>query len=184
MAKIKTGTRNKTRQSKNSGKGSSSAGRILGLLLLVVLLGGGAFLYMNPQALEDIKIAAGLAEPAAENTSATPSPPAASGAATPPPSSVEADPQAVEALNMAKVWVDARLAKGINLTDINETLKLSEAEKQHWQSIVISQGTITAVHIKGKSEQPMILLPMQNGGQIAWVCAGDVPAALEHICTQ
>jgi len=33
------------------------------------------------------------------------------------------DPKAVEALNMAKVWVETRLAKGTRLNEINEEVQ-------------------------------------------------------------
>ncbi len=182
MAKLKTNSKNKASKTKNSRQRNSSgggAGRIVGLLLLLLVLGGGAFVYLNPHIIDDVKVMAGLAEPAP-----TAPAPTTQGSAAIPVSSVQADPQAAEALNMAKVWVDARLAKGSQLVEISETLQLSAAEKQHWQSISISQGTISAVHVNGQADHPMILLPMQNGDQITWVCAGDVPAALEGMCSK
>lgn len=184
MARLKTSSRNQTsRPTRKKSGGTGSAGRILGLLLVLALLGGGAFLYLNPQALDQLKAAAGLAEaPAA--ASATPATPAADPAAPAEPALVfEADPAAAETLNTAKMMVNMRFKEGKTLTDINEPFKLSASEKQHWQSVHINQGTVSAVHVNSNPDHPMVLLPMQHNGELVWVCAGDVPAALESVCT-
>lgn len=179
MARSKTHSRKKNAR---SGKSTSGGGisRILGLLLLLVLLGGGAFLYLNPEALDEIKIAAGLAEAPAP----APAPSAGNPANTAPMPATEADPAAADTLNTAKMMVNMRVKEGKALADINEPFKLSANEKQHWQSLQISQGTISAVHINGSADHPMVLLPMQNGSQLVWVCAGDIPTALESVCSQ
>ncbi|MDO4693440.1 MAG: hypothetical protein Q4A62_02275 [Eikenella sp.] len=185
MARLKTSSRKKTtRPARKKSGGSGSAGRILGLLLVLALLGGGAFLYLNPQALDELKAAAGLAE---APTAASATPATASAAPTAPAEPalvIEADPAAAETLNTAKMMVNMRFKEGKTLTDITEPFKLSAAEKQHWQSVHINQGTISAVHVNSNPEHPMVLLPMQHNGQLAWVCAGDVPAALESVCNK
>lgn len=182
MARLKTSSRKKTaRPAKNKSGGSGSIGRILGLLLLLALLGGGAFLYLNPQALDELKSAAGLTETPAATT---PAPTAAPTEPAKPAPVIEADPAAAETLNTAKMMVNMRFKEGKTLTDITEPFKLSAAEKQHWQSVQINQSTISAVHVNGNPEHPMVLLPMQHNDQLVWVCAGDVPAALESVCNK
>ncbi|OAM26656.1 MULTISPECIES: hypothetical protein [Eikenella] len=168
------------KQSRNRNSGGG-AGRIVGLLLAALLIGGGAYAYLNPDIIEQAKGLVGLvglADPAAEETVGT-------GAPQAPAAPLITDAQAVEALNMAKVWVETRLAKGTRLNEINETIDVPAGQKAFWQSITLSQGAITAVPAGGTAERAVLLLPMQAQGQLIWACAGDIPPVLESsICTQ
>lgn len=180
----------KAKVKSDSASSGSSIGKTLGVVVLLLLLAGGAAVYLNPTLLEEASVALGLSEAAPEEDSTTPIPQAAANnqagnapAATAPPApTFTADPAAAQTLNMAKVWVNTRLSRGTELLSINESIPLDAADKQHWQSVQVNQGTISAVHVNSNPENPTILLPMQNGNQITWVCAGAIPAALENIC--
>ncbi|MBH5329646.1 hypothetical protein H9Q10_08200 [Eikenella sp. S3360] len=169
--------RKQSRNKRNSGGGS---GRIVGLLLAALLIGGGAYAYLNPDIIEQAKELVGLADPAAEES-------AGAGSAAPqaPAAPLITDAQAVEALNMAKVWVETRLAKGTRLNEINEAIDVPSGQKAFWQSITLSQGAITAIPAGGSAERAVLLLPMQDQGKLIWACAGDIPPVLESsICSQ
>ena len=170
---------NKSRSSKRSGS-SGGASRAIGLLLALILVGGGVYAYMNPEIIEQAKAMVGLAEPADEGNMG------GSGAAAQqaPAAPTITDPKAVEALNMAKVWVETRLAKGTRLNEINEAIDVPASQKEFWQSITLSQGAITAIPAGSTAERAVLLLPMQSQGQLIWACAGDIPQAIESICAQ
>lgn len=155
---------------------SRSPLRPIALLLGLLLIGGGVYAYMNQDIIEQAKALVGLAEPAEEGS--------ATASTEPPPPPAITDPKAVEALNMAQVWVQARLAKGKKLIEINESLDVPDNQKEFWKSITLSQGAITAIPAKGSAEHPVLLLPMQDRGNLTWVCAGDIPPAIESICAQ
>ena len=78
----------------------------------------------------------------------------------------------------------ARLAKGTRLNEINEAIDVPASQKEFWQSITLSQGAITAIPAGSTAERAVLLLPMQSQGQLIWACAGDIPQAIESICTQ
>lgn len=198
----------KTRKikSKSEPKAKAGTGKVIGLVVLLLLAGGGAAVYLNPDLAGSISVALGLSEEVAEDAdtpipapkpagtgannatqpqtapAAATSQPAPTGDTPPAPVAFEAQAEAANTLNMAKIWVQARMSKGMNLLDINESIPLSSVDKQHWQSIQVNQGTISAVHINSTPDNPTILMPLQNGNQITWVCAGAIPAALESIC--
>lgn len=135
---------------------------------------------MNPEIIEQAKAMVGLAEPADEGNMGS------SGAAAQqaPTAPTITDPKAVEALNMAKVWVETRLAKGTRLNEINEAIDVPASQKEFWQSITLSQGAITAIPAGSTADRAVLLLPMQSQGQLIWACAGDIPQAIESICAQ
>lgn len=85
------------------------------------------------------------------------------------------------ALNEAKMTVAAKLSKGAALNQINEALDLDAGQKQHWQQVSIEQGTVYAVPAGGGD--PLLLLSMQNGNQLVWVCGGNIPPALAAFCS-
>ena len=89
-----------------------------------------------------------------------------------------------DALGMAKLWVAARVSKGTPLNEINEELKLSPAQQQYWRSIRIQQGTINAIPAKGDGKQALVLLSMQNGNKLMWVCGGQIPDMAQAECSQ
>ena len=169
---------NKSRRNRNGGSGGGAL-RSIGLLLALVLVGGGVYAYMNPEIIEQAKSMVDLAEPIDESGMGT-------GVATQqvPATPTITDPQAVEALNMAKVWVETRLAKGTRLNEINEAIDVPAGQKAFWQSITLSQGAITAIPAGSTAERAVLLLPMQSQGQLVWACAGDIPQAIESICPQ
>ena len=170
-------SRNNKSRSKRSGSSGGGASRAVGLLLALILVGGGVYAYMNPEIIEQAKSMVGLAEPAAEGGVGATAPQASAAPTIP-------DPQAVEALNMAKVWVETRLAKGTRLNEINEAIDVPASQKEFWQSITLSQGAITAIPAGSTAERAVLLLPMQSQGQLIWACAGDIPQAIESICAQ
>ena len=173
-------SRNNKSRSKRSGNSGGGALRVIGLLLALILVGGGVYAYMNPEIIEQAKAMVGLAEPADEGNMS------GSGAAAQqaPAAPTITDPKAVEALNMAKVWVETRLAKGTRLNEINEAIDVPASQKEFWQSITLSQGAITAIPAGSTAERAVLLLPMQSQGQLIWACAGDIPQAIESICAQ
>ena len=173
-------SRNNKSRSKRSGSSGGGASRAIGLLLALILVGGGVYAYMNPEIIEQAKAMVGLAEPADEGNMG------GSGAAAQqaPAAPTITDPQAVEALNMAKVWVETRLAKGTRLNEINEAIDVPAGQKAFWQSITLSQGAITAIPAGSTADRAVLLLPMQSQGQLIWACAGDIPQAIESICAQ
>lgn len=186
MVKIKKNT--KAKPVKAAGK-SGNAGKVLGLSVLLLLAGGGAAVYLNPELLEEVSMAVGLTEEpvptetvSVQTDAAEAEVSAVSEPHQPPVAVFEAEPDAVAALGSAKLWVEARLAKGHTLLDINESLNVDGKDRPHWQSIQINQGTISAVHANSTPDNPTILLPMQDGDKITWVCAGAVPEALEEMC--
>ncbi|OAM35043.1 hypothetical protein A7P98_08930 [Eikenella sp. NML080894] len=170
-------SRNNKSRSKHSGRNGGGALRSVGLLLALILVGGGVYAYINPEIIEQAKSIVGLAEPANES---------GMGATAPqvPAAPTITDPKAVEALNMAKVWVETRLAKGTRLNEINEAIDVPAGQEEFWQSITLSQGAITAIPAGSTAERAVLLLPMQSQGQLIWACAGDIPQAIESICTQ
>ena len=170
-------SRNNKSRSKRSGSSGGGASRAIGLLLALILVGGGVYAYMNPEIIEQAKAMVGLAEPADEGNMG------GSGAAAQQAPAIT-DPKAVEALNMAKVWVETRLAKGTRLNEINEAIDVPASQKEFWQSITLSQGAITAIPAGSTAERAVLLLPMQSQGQLIWACAGDIPQAIESICAQ
>ena len=170
-------SRNNKSRSKRSGSSGGGASRAVGLLLALILVGGGGYAYMNPESIEQAKSMVGLAEPAAEGGMGATAPQA-------PAAPTITDPQAVEALNMAKVWVETRLAKGTRLNEINEAIDVPAGQKAFWQSITLSQGAITAIPAGSTADRAVLLLPMQSQGQLIWACAGDIPQAIESICAQ
>jgi hypothetical protein len=170
-------SRNNKSRSKRSGSSGGGASRAVGLLLALILVGGGVYAYMNPEIIEQAKSMVGLAEPAAEGGMGATAPQA-------PAAPTITDPQAVEALNMAKVWVETRLAKGTRLNEINEAIDVPAGQKAFWQSITLSQGAITAIPAGSTADRAVLLLPMQSQGQLIWACAGDIPQAIESICAQ
>ena len=170
-------SRNNKSRSKRSGSSGGGASRAVGLLLALILVGGGVYAYMNPEIIEQAKSMVGLAEPAAEGGMGATAPQASAAPTI-------TDPQAVEALNMAKVWVETRLAKGTRLNEINEAIDVPASQKEFWQSITLSQGAITAIPAGSTAERAVLLLPMQSQGQLIWACAGDIPQAIESICAQ
>ena len=170
-------SRNNKSRSKRSGSSGGGASRAIGLLLALILVGGGVYAYMNPEIIEQAKAMVGLAEPAAEGGMGATAPQA-------PAAPTITDPQAVEALNMAKVWVETRLAKGTRLNEINEAIDVPASQKEFWQSITLSQGAITAIPAGSTADRSVLLLPMQSQGQLIWACAGDIPQAIESICAQ
>ena len=170
-------SRNNKSRSKRSGNSGGGALRAIGLLLALILVGGGVYAYMNPEIIEQAKSMVGLAEPAAEGGMGATAPQASAAPTI-------TDPQAVEALNMAKVWVETRLAKGTRLNEINEAIDVPASQKEFWQSITLSQGAITAIPAGSTAERAVLLLPMQSQGQLIWACAGDIPQAIESICAQ
>ena len=172
-------SRNNKSRSKRSGSSGGGASRAIGLLLALILVGGGVYAYMNPEIIEQAKAMVGLAEPTDEGNMG-------SGAATQqaPAAPTITDPKAVEALNMAKVWVETRLAKGTRLNEINEAIDVPASQKEFWQSITLSQGAITAIPAGSTAKRAVLLLPMQSQGQLIWACAGDIPQAIESICAQ
>ncbi|MFD1245000.1 DUF4190 domain-containing protein [Paralysiella testudinis] len=89
-----------------------------------------------------------------------------------------------DALGMAKLWVAARVSKGTPLNEISEELKLSPAQQQYWRSIRIQQGTINAIPAKGDGKQALVLLSMQNGNKLVWVCGGQIPDMAQAECSQ
>jgi len=135
---------------------------------------------LSRKIIEQAKAMVGLAEPADEGNMG------GSGAAAQqaPAAPTITDPKAVEALNMAKVWVETRLAKGTRLNEINEAIDVPASQKEFWQSITLSQGAITAIPAGSTAERAVLLLPMQSQGQLIWACAGDIPQAIESICAQ
>ena len=171
---------NKSRSKRSGSSGGGGASRAIGLLLALILVGGGVYAYMNPEIIEQAKAMVGLAEPADEGNMG------GSGAAAQqaPTAPTITDPKAVEALNMAKVWVETRLAKGTRLNEINEAIDVPASQKEFWQSITLSQGAITAIPAGSTAERAVLLLPMQSQGQLIWACAGDIPQAIESICAQ
>ena len=173
-------SRNNKSRSKRSGSSGGGASRAIGLLLALILVGGGVYAYMNPEIIEQAKAMVGLAEPADEGNMGS------SGAAAQqaPTAPTITDPKAVEALNMAKVWVETRLAKGTRLHEINEAIDVPASQKEFWQSITLSQGAITAIPAGSTADRAVLLLPMQSQGQLIWACAGDIPQAIESICAQ
>ena len=176
-----TAVRKLSRNNKSrSGSSGGGASRAIGLLLALILVGGGVYAYMNPEIIEQAKAMVGLAEPADEGNMS------GSGAAAQqaPAAPTITDPKAVEALNMAKVWVETRLAKGTRLNEINEAIDVPASQKEFWQSITLSQGAITAIPAGSTAERAVLLLPMQSQGQLIWACAGDIPEAIESICAQ
>jgi|GEM_PF-1343414 len=132
---------------------------------------------LSRKIIEQAKAMVGLAEPAAEGGMGATAPQA-------PAAPTITDPQAVEALNMAKVWVETRLAKGTRLNEINEAIDVPAGQKAFWQSITLSQGAITAIPAGSTADRAVLLLPMQSQGQLIWACAGDIPQAIESICAQ
>lgn len=170
-------SRNNKSRSKRSGSSGGGASRAVGLLLALILVGGGVYAYMNPEIIEQAKSMVGLAEPAAEGGMGATAPQASAAPTI-------TDPQAVEALNMAKVWVETRLAKGTRLNEINEAIDVPAGQKAFWQSITLSQGAITAIPAGSTADRAVLLLPMQSQGQLIWACAGDIPQAIESICAQ
>lgn len=89
----------------------------------------------------------------------------------------------VAALDASKLWVAARMSKGMALNEITEDFPLEAAHSEFWQSIHIDQGTITAVPVGGSADQPLILLSMlDTGNKLVWVCAGTVPDFAEASC--
>ena len=170
-------SRNNKSRSKRSGSSGGGASRAIGLLLALILVGSGVYVYMNPEIIEQAKSMVGLAEPAAEGGMGATAPQA-------PAAPTITDPQAVEALNMAKVWVETRLAKGTRLNEINEAIDVPAGQKAFWQSITLSQGAITAIPAGSTADRAVLLLPMQSQGQLIWACAGDIPQAIESICAQ
>ena len=170
-------SRNNKSRSKRSGSSGGGASRAVGLLLALILVGGGVYAYMNPEIIEQAKSMVGLAEPAAEGGMGATAPQASAAPTI-------TDPQAVEALNMAKVWVETRLAKGTRLNEINEAIDVPASQKEFWQSITLSQGAITAIPAGSTADRAVLLLPMQSQGQLIWACAGDIPQAIESICAQ
>ena len=170
-------SRNNKSRSKRSGSSGGGASRAIGLLLALILVGGGVYAYMNPEIIEQAKAMVGLAEPAAEGGMGATAPQASAAPTI-------TDPQAVEALNMAKVWVETRLAKGTRLNEINEAIDVPAGQKAFWQSITLSQGAITAIPAGSTADRAVLLLPMQSQGQLIWACAGDIPQAIESICAQ
>ena len=173
-------SRNNKSRSKRSGSSGGGASRAIGLLLALILVGGGVYAYMNPEIIEQAKAMVGLAEPADEGNMGS------SGAAAQqaPAAPTITDPKAVEALNMAKVWVETRLAKGTRLNEINEAIDVPASQKEFWQSITLSQVAITAIPAGSTADRAVLLLPMQSQGQLIWACAGDIPQAIESICAQ
>ena len=171
---------NKSRSKRSGSSGGGGASRAIGLLLALILVGGGVYAYMNPEIIEQAKAMVGLAEPADEGNMG------GSGAAAQqaPAAPTITDPKAVEALNMAKVWVETRLAKGTRLNEINEAIDVPASQKEFWQSITLSQGAITAIPAGSTADRAVLLLPMQSQGQLIWACAGDIPQAIESICAQ
>ena len=170
-------SRNNKSRSKRSGSSGGGASRAVGLLLALILVGGGVYAYMKPEIIEQAKSMVGLAEPAAEGGMGATAPQASAAPTI-------TDPQAVEALNMAKVWVETRLAKGTRLNEINEAIDVPAGQKAFWQSITLSQGAITAIPAGSTADRAVLLLPMQSQGQLIWACAGDIPQAIESICAQ
>ena len=170
-------SRNNKSRSKRSGNSGGGASRAIGLLLVLILVGGGVYAYMNPEIIKQAKSMVGLAEPAAEGGMGATAPQA-------PAAPTITDPKAVEALNMAKVWVETRLAKGTRLNEINEAIDVPASQKEFWQSITLSQGAITAIPAGSTADRAVLLLPMQSQGQLIWACAGDIPQAIESICAQ
>ena len=170
-------SRNNKSRSKRSGSSGGGASRAVGLLLALILVGGGVYAYMNPEIIEQAKSMVGLAEPAAEGGMGATAPQASAAPTI-------TDPQAVEALNMAKVWVETRLAKGTRLNEINEAIDVPAGQKAFWQSITLSQGAITAIPAGSTADRAVLLLPMQSQGQLIWACAGDIPQAIESTCAQ
>ena len=89
----------------------------------------------------------------------------------------------VAALDASKLWVAARMSKGMALNEITEDFPLEAVHREFWQSIHIYQGTITAVPVGGSEDQPLILLSMMGAdNKLVWVCGGTVPAFAEAAC--
>ena len=173
-------SRNNKSRSKRSGSSGGGASRAIGLLLALILVGGGVYAYMNPEIIEQATAMVCFAFPSDVCNMG------GSGAAAElaPAAPTITDPKAVEALNMAKVWVETRLAKGTRLNEINEAIDVPASQKEFWQSITLSQGAITAIPAGSTAERAVLLLPMQSQGQLIWACAGDIPQAIESICAQ
>lgn len=89
----------------------------------------------------------------------------------------------VAALDASKLWVAARLSKGMALNEITEDFPLDAPHREFWQSIHIYQGTISAVPVGGSEDQPLILLSMMGAdNKLVWVCGGTVPDFAEAAC--
>lgn len=87
-----------------------------------------------------------------------------------------------EALDMAKMWVAARLSKGAALNEVNEELSLSPEQQKFWRKISVQQGTISAIPAQGNGKQALVLLSMQEGNKLVWICGGEIPAIAKAAC--
>ncbi|MCP2040279.1 hypothetical protein L1281_000861 [Neisseria sp. HSC-16F19] len=146
-------------------------GLVLGYLSLLLVLLAVVALLMLPGLLEEVIGQVEMEQSAAVQTATV-------------PQNVPADGSGgVEAINAGKLWVAARMSKGMTLNEITEDFPLDEAQRQYWQQIRIYQGTIEAVPVGGREDQPMILLSMQGAdNKLVWVCAGTVPEFAEAAC--
>ena len=80
----------------------------------------------------------------------------------------------------AQNFVAEQVSQGVELNRITEALLLNEKQHKHWENVSILQGTITATPVDG--DNAMVMLPLQEGRSITWVCSGTIPPAVQSLC--
>ena len=157
--------------------GAAVSGAFLGIACLILAGACAAVTRYAPQfnhIVQPVYKLAGLEEPVAVSpVTGSPAPQIEQKPAPAPDSPADA-------LVSAQNFVAEQVSQGVELNRITEALLLNENQHKHWENVSILQGTITATPVDG--DNAMVMLPLQEGQNITWVCSGTIPPAVQSLC--
>ena len=157
--------------------GAALAGKILGVLCLLLVGLCAAVTQFAPQfnhLVQPVYRLAGLEEPVAVSS--------VTGKSVP---KIELKPAVnpdspADALVFTQNIVAERVSQGVELNQITEALTLNDTQQKYWLNVSILQGAINATPVDG--EKALVMLPLQEGKQITWICSGEVPQQVRSMC--
>ena len=157
--------------------GAALAGKILGVLCLLLVGLCAAVTQFAPQfnhLVQPVYRLAGLEEPVAvSSVTGKPVPEIELKPAVNPDSPADA-------LVFTQNIVAERVSQGVELNQITEALTLNDTQQKYWLNVSILQGAINATPVDG--EKALVMLPLQEGKQITWICSGEVPQQVRSLC--
>ena len=158
--------------------GAALVGKGLAFLCLAVIGICAAVANFAPQfnhVIQPVYRLAGLEEPTAVSPVTGKPAPAIEKAPVPPADT------AAEAIVFTQNLVAEQVSKGVELNDITEAISLNETQQKYGQNVSILQGTISATPVDG--EHSLVMLPLQDGNRLIWVCSGTVPQNVGQLCS-
>ena len=157
--------------------GAALTGKILGVLCLLLVGLCAAVTQFAPQfnhLVQPVYRLAGLEEPVAvSSVTGKPVPKIELKPAVNPDSPADA-------LVFTQNIVAERVSQGVELNQITEALTLNDTQQKYWLNVSILQGAINATPVDG--EKALVMLPLQEGKQITWICSGEVPQQVRSMC--